>query len=48
MFLAETYYNDYTLLLLISFSRTDLRSPPQMSIFRKAVNTGDMPLESGK
>ncbi|HEY9525616.1 MAG TPA: hypothetical protein VIR02_00960 [Anaerolineales bacterium] len=48
MFVAETYYNDYTLLLLISFSRTDLHSPPQMSIFRKAVNTGDMPLESGK
>mgnify|MGYP006188590865 FL=1 len=48
MFVAETYYNDYTLLLLISFSRTDLASPPQTSVFRKAVNTGDMPLESGK
>ena len=47
-FLAETYYNNHTLLLFVSFTRTDLTAPPQMSIFRKAVNTGDMPLESGK
>ncbi|MEO6431425.1 MAG: hypothetical protein ABIO50_06670 [Nitrosospira sp.] len=43
VFLAETYYNNHTLLLFISFTRTDLTSPPQISIFRKAVNTGDMP-----
>lgn len=48
VFLAETYYNNHTLLLFVSFTRTDLTDPPQMSIFRKAVNTGDMPLESGK
>jgi hypothetical protein len=48
VFLAETYYNNHTLLLFISFTRTDLASPPQMSIFRKAVNTGDMPEENGK
>jgi hypothetical protein len=47
-FLAETYYNNHTLLLFLSFTRTDLTSPPQMSIFRKAVNTGDIPVESGK
>ncbi|WP_025039926.1 hypothetical protein [Nitrosospira briensis] len=45
VFLAETYYNNHTLLLFISFTRTDLASPPQMSIFRKAVNTGDTPTE---
>jgi hypothetical protein len=47
-FLAETYYNDYTVLLFISFSRTDLHSPPGTSIFHKSVNTGDTPAESGK
>ena len=32
-FIADTYYNAYTLLFLISFHRTDLDSPPKIKIF---------------
>jgi hypothetical protein len=39
-FLGETYYNDYTLLLLFSFTSTDLESPPQVGWLRKARSTG--------
>lgn len=39
-FLGETYYNDYTLLLLFSFTSTDLESPPQLGWLRKARSTG--------
>lgn len=38
-FLAETYYNDHTILLLFSFSSTDLESPPQLGAFRKRAGT---------
>ncbi|SEO55632.1 hypothetical protein SAMN05216316_0481 [Nitrosovibrio sp. Nv6] len=34
-FLAETYYNDYTVLLIFSFKSTDLASPPQVGSYRK-------------
>jgi len=34
-FTAGTYYNAYTLLFLISFHRTDLDSPPKLSVFPK-------------
>ena len=34
-FLGETYYNDYTLLLLFSFRMTDLKYPPQVGWYRK-------------
>lgn len=34
-FIADTYYNAYTLLFLISFHRTDLDSPPKVRIFPK-------------
>ncbi len=33
-FLADSYHNNYTLLLLLSFSSTDLTSPPQLGFFR--------------
>ena len=39
-FLGETYYNNYTLLLLFSFTSTDLESPPQVGWLRKARSTG--------
>lgn len=34
-FIADTYYNAYTVLFLISFNKTDLNSPPKVSIFPK-------------
>ncbi|PSJ18873.1 hypothetical protein [Nitrosomonas supralitoralis] len=36
-FFAETHYNDYSVLFLISFKRTDLTLPPQVGSFKKAV-----------
>ena len=41
-FLADSYHNNYTVLLLLSFSSTDLMSPPQLGFFRsKPKNTED-------
>jgi hypothetical protein len=34
---AETYYNDHTLLLFLSFTSTDLEAPPQLGVIRKPV-----------
>lgn len=34
-FIADTYYNAYTMLFLISFHRTDLDSPPKVRMFPK-------------
>jgi hypothetical protein len=33
-FLADSYHNNYTVLLLLSFSSTNLMSPPQLGFFR--------------
>lgn len=38
-FFAETYYNDYTLLFLISWKKTDLIPAPQLGSFRKSADT---------
>ncbi len=39
-FLADSYYNNYTVLFIISFTSTDLVSPPQLGTFlRKPLNT---------
>jgi hypothetical protein len=35
-YFAETYYNDYTILTLFSFVKTDLLSPPQLGSFRES------------
>ena len=35
-FFAETHYNDYTVLFLFSFKKTDLISPPQVGTFKKS------------
>jgi len=41
-FLANSYYNNYTVLLLLSFSSTNLVSPPQLGFFRsRPQNTGN-------
>lgn len=38
-FLADSYHNNYTILLLVSFTSTDLPSPPQLGIFgREPLN----------
>lgn len=34
-FIADTFYNAYTVLFLISFNKTDLTSPPQIRTFPK-------------
>ncbi|TFH12811.1 MAG: hypothetical protein E4H07_00585 [Nitrosomonadales bacterium] len=34
-FLADSYYNNYTILFLYSFTSTDLISPPQLGSFRR-------------
>ena len=38
-FLGEAYYNDFTLLLLFSFTSTDLEYPPQLGWYRKDRST---------
>ncbi len=38
-FLAETHYNDYTILFVFSFNKTDLISPPQLGNFRSPIQT---------
>jgi hypothetical protein len=39
-FLADSYFNKYTVLFIISFTSTDLVSPPQLGTFlRKSINT---------
>ncbi len=35
-FLAETYYNDYTVLFIFSFISTDLLAPPELGSFRNS------------
>ncbi|KIO49768.1 hypothetical protein [Nitrosospira sp. NpAV] len=38
-FLADAYYNDYTVLFILSFNSTDLTSPPELgSLYRKPLN----------
>lgn len=37
-YLAQTYYDDYTVLFLFSFNKTDLTSPPELGMFRKTKN----------
>ncbi|SFK48143.1 hypothetical protein SAMN05216302_100788 [Nitrosomonas aestuarii] len=36
-FFAETHYNDYTVLFLFSFKKTDLILPPKLGSFEKTV-----------
>lgn len=36
-YMAETFYNDYTILLLFKFNRTDLRHPPRSRSFSRLV-----------
>ncbi|MBL0010388.1 MAG: hypothetical protein IPP22_03915 [Nitrosomonas sp.] len=36
-FIADTFYNAYTVLFLISFNKTDLTSPPQIRTFPKGT-----------
>ncbi len=38
-FIADSYHNYHTVLLLLSFSSTNLMSPPQLGFFRKPQNT---------
>ena len=38
-FIADSYHNYHTILLLLSFSSTDLMSPPQLGFFRRLFNT---------
>ncbi len=41
-FIAEKYYNDYTVLFLFTFEKTDLVAPPQLgTIGRKQIDTTD-------
>jgi hypothetical protein len=45
-FRADSYYNDYTVLFAISFTSTDLVSPPQLGTFlRKPLKTPDAQTE---
>ncbi len=37
-FLAEKFYNDYTLLFLFGFNKTDLTSPPQLGTIKRKDN----------
>lgn len=37
-FLAEKFYNEYTLLFLFSFNRTDLIAPPQFGAIGRTLN----------
>jgi hypothetical protein len=37
-FLAEKYYNDYTLFFLFGFNKTDLMAPPQLGTMRRKTN----------
>ena len=40
-FIADSYHNNYTVLLLLSFSSTNLMSPPQLGFFQsRPHNTG--------
>ena len=38
-FFAETYYNNFVLLFLVSFKSTDLLAPPQIGFFRGPLKT---------
>ena len=44
-FIADSYHNYHTALLLFTFSTTNLMSPPQLGFFRKPHNTGDIESE---
>jgi hypothetical protein len=37
-FMADSYYNSYTVLFFISFTKTDLPHPPEVGPFRKSLN----------
>lgn len=42
-FLADTYYNNYTILFVFSYTSTDLNSPPQLgSFYREPLNSGNI------
>tara|TARA_B100000686_G_C16669237_1_gene905416 strand:- start:176 stop:862 length:687 start_codon:yes stop_codon:yes gene_type:complete len=42
-FIADSYHNYHTILLLLSFSSTNLMSPPKLGIFNsRPQNTGDI------
>lgn len=45
-FYAETHYNDYTVLFLFSFKKTDLTSPPRLGAFEETTEpqSNDKPL----
>ena len=45
-FMADSYYNNYTLLFLISFTTTDLPYPPHIGPFRKPLR-GDKTYSNG-
>ncbi|SCX88114.1 hypothetical protein SAMN05216420_101203 [Nitrosospira sp. Nl5] len=48
-FLADTYYSDYTVLFLLSFTSTDLIAPPQTGSFhRNPLNALDIRMEEAK
>jgi hypothetical protein len=42
-FMADSYYNSYTVLFLISFTTTDLPYPPHIGPFRKPLQNQKMP-----
>ena len=37
-YLGQTYYDNYTVMFLFKFNKTDLTSPPDLGMFRKAKN----------
>lgn len=48
-FLADTYYSDYTVLFVLSFTSTDLVAPPQTGSFhRNPLNALDIRMEEAK
>ena len=38
-FIADSYHNSYVLLFLLSYTSTDLESPPKLGFFRKMLNS---------
>ena len=42
-FFAETHYNDFTVLFLFTFKKTDLISPPHLGAFKREVKLKDKP-----
>ena len=46
-FMADSYFNSYTILFLISFTTTDLPHPPQLGPFRTPLRSDKSPPEGG-